>query len=83
MKEEGQLALSLKQGTIGLIPEVKGVPPLVSRLRQIHLLNNNNKLLTKVNKLLRGFAGHPEKGPAMLGQGSDHYAAGHLPMVHC
>jgi hypothetical protein len=47
MLEEGQLAPSLHQGVIRLLPKVKGVP-MASQLRPITLLNTGYKLLTKV-----------------------------------
>jgi hypothetical protein len=47
MLEEGQLAPSLCQGVIRLLPKVRGVP-MASQLRPITLLNTDYKLLTKV-----------------------------------
>ncbi len=47
MLEEGQLAPSLRQGVVILLPKVKGVPK-ASQLRPITLLNTDYKLLTKV-----------------------------------
>jgi hypothetical protein len=47
MLEEGQLAPSLCQGVIRLLPKVRGVL-MASQLRPITLLNIDYKLLTKV-----------------------------------
>jgi hypothetical protein len=47
MLEQGHLSPSLCQGTVRLIPKVKGVPE-ASTLRPITLLNTDYKILTKV-----------------------------------
>jgi hypothetical protein len=47
MLEESQLAPSLRQGVVILLPKVKGVPK-ASQLKPITLLNTDYKLLTKV-----------------------------------
>ncbi len=82
MLEQGHLSPSLCQGTVRLIPNVKGVSA-ASQLRPITLLNTDYEILIKHSQTQPGAAIYPPTGSAVLRQGEEDHAWSSGPLVRC